>query len=81
MKRQFYLFGVVVLVLLFIAAAAEQTVKVGDDAMTATATVVTSDVPDGALAIGRSKQENRPGLAVKLYEKFKAAKAARQKGV
>ena len=55
-------------------------VKVGDNAMTATATVVTRDVPDGALAISRAKQENRPGLAVRLFEKLKAARAARQKG-
>lgn len=33
MKRQFYLFGVAVLVLLFMAASAEEAVKVGDDAL------------------------------------------------
>lgn len=55
-------------------------VKVGDYAMTATATVITNDVPDEALAIGRAKQVTKPGLAVKLFEKLKAAKAAKQKG-
>lgn len=33
MRKQFYLSGVVVIVLLFVAAGAEQTVKVGDDAL------------------------------------------------
>jgi len=55
-------------------------VSIGDRAMTATGTVVSSDVPDGAMAIGRSRQENKPGFAVKLFEKLRAAKAARQKG-
>lgn len=55
-------------------------VRVGHGAMTATGTVVSKDVPDGALAIGRADQQNKPGLAAKLFEKFKAAKAKRQKG-
>lgn len=54
-------------------------VKIGDDAMTATGTVVTSDIPDGTLAISRTKQQNKPGLARKLFEKLKATKAARRK--
>ena len=55
-------------------------VRVGDDAMTATATTVTNDVPDGALAIARAPQHNKPGFAVRLVAKLKAAKAAREKG-
>ncbi|MCI2393009.1 bifunctional UDP-N-acetylglucosamine diphosphorylase/glucosamine-1-phosphate N-acetyltransferase GlmU [Aliiroseovarius sediminis] len=55
-------------------------VAVGDEAMTATGTVVTKDVPAGALAVGRAKMEVKPGLAIKLFEKLKAAKARRQKG-
>ncbi len=55
-------------------------VRVGHDAMTATGTVVTKDVPDRALAIGRTPMDIKPGLAVKLFEKLKAAKAKRQKG-
>ncbi|MEI4470552.1 bifunctional UDP-N-acetylglucosamine diphosphorylase/glucosamine-1-phosphate N-acetyltransferase GlmU [Frigidibacter sp. MR17.24] len=50
-------------------------VTVGADAMTGSGSVITSDVPDGALAIGRARQETKPGLAVKLFEKLKAAKA------
>ncbi len=36
-------------------------VKVGDDVWTAAGTVVTDDVPDGSLAIGRERQENKEG--------------------
>ncbi|WP_372609908.1 bifunctional UDP-N-acetylglucosamine diphosphorylase/glucosamine-1-phosphate N-acetyltransferase GlmU [Aquicoccus sp.] len=52
-------------------------VRVGDDAMTGTGTVVTRDVPDAALAIGRSEQINKPGLARKLFEMLKSRKAKR----
>ncbi|MCK0138366.1 bifunctional UDP-N-acetylglucosamine diphosphorylase/glucosamine-1-phosphate N-acetyltransferase GlmU [Aliiroseovarius sp. F47248L] len=55
-------------------------VSVGDEAMTATGTVVTKNVPAGAMAVGRAKMEVKPGLAIKLFEKLKAAKARRQKG-
>ncbi|MCK8484807.1 bifunctional UDP-N-acetylglucosamine diphosphorylase/glucosamine-1-phosphate N-acetyltransferase GlmU [Aliiroseovarius sp. S2029] len=55
-------------------------VSVGDEAMTATGTVVTKDVPAGAMAVGRAKMEVKPGLAVKLFSKLKAAKAKRQEG-
>jgi bifunctional UDP-N-acetylglucosamine pyrophosphorylase / glucosamine-1-phosphate N-acetyltransferase len=55
-------------------------VKVGDGAMTATGSVITSDVPPGALAVARARQETKPGHATRLFEKFKAAKAARAKG-
>lgn len=51
-------------------------VRVGDDAMTASGSVITQDVPDGALALGRAKQENKPGLAQKLFAKLRAAKTA-----
>ncbi len=50
-------------------------VKVGDNAMTATGTIVTEDVPAGALAVGRSKQVNKPGLAVRMFEMLKSRKA------
>ncbi len=55
-------------------------VKVGDDAMTASGSVITGDVPDGDLALARSRQVNKPGLARKLFQKLRAAKAARAKG-
>jgi bifunctional UDP-N-acetylglucosamine pyrophosphorylase / glucosamine-1-phosphate N-acetyltransferase len=38
-------------------------VTVGDDAYTAAGSVVTEDVPEGALAVARAKQENREGYA------------------
>lgn len=41
-------------------------VKIGKGAYIATATIVTKDVPAGALAIGRVRQENKLGYAVKL---------------
>jgi len=54
-------------------------VTVGDRAMTASGSVITSNVPEGALAVGRARQENKPGLAVRLFEKLKT-EAARRKG-
>ncbi len=54
-------------------------VSIGDEAMTATGTVVTRDVEDGAMAISRSDLQVKPGLARKLFEKLKARKAKRSK--
>lgn len=54
-------------------------VTVGDQAMTATGTVVTKNIPNGDLAVGRARQENKMGLAVRMFEKLKAAKAKRVK--
>jgi bifunctional UDP-N-acetylglucosamine pyrophosphorylase/glucosamine-1-phosphate N-acetyltransferase len=53
-------------------------VKLGDGAYVATGTTVTHDVPEGALAIGRVKQENKPGYATKLRTKL-VARAERSK--
>ena len=55
-------------------------VRVGDDALTASGSVITRDVPDGALAVARARQEVKPGLARKLFEKLKSAKVRRDKG-
>lgn len=54
-------------------------VKIGDNAMTATATVVTKNVPDDAMAIARTAQETKLGTAKKLFEMLKAKKAKRDK--
>ena len=54
-------------------------VRVGDDAMTATGTVVTRDVPAGDMAVARSKQDNKPGFATRFKEKLRAAKARQSK--
>jgi bifunctional UDP-N-acetylglucosamine pyrophosphorylase / glucosamine-1-phosphate N-acetyltransferase len=55
-------------------------VTVGSDAMTGSGSVITTDVPPGALAIGRARQENKQGLAIRLMERLRAIKASRQKG-
>jgi bifunctional UDP-N-acetylglucosamine pyrophosphorylase/glucosamine-1-phosphate N-acetyltransferase len=55
-------------------------VKVGNEAMTATGTIVTKDVDDGDLAIARAQQTNKPGRARKLMDTLRAKKAAKIKG-
>jgi bifunctional UDP-N-acetylglucosamine pyrophosphorylase/glucosamine-1-phosphate N-acetyltransferase len=50
-------------------------VSVGDDAMTASGSVITEDVEPGALALGRAKQVTKPGRARKLFEILRAKKA------
>lgn len=55
-------------------------VSVGRGAMTATGAVVTRDIPDGAMGIGRAKVEVKEGFATRLFEKLRAAKAANTKG-
>ena len=56
-------------------------VVVGANAMTASGTVITQDVPDDALAIARSKQINKTGLAVKLFDILKKKKNISKKEV
>ena len=53
-------------------------VSVGQEAMTASGSVIVRNVPAGDLAIGRAKQENKTGLAVKLMKKLKAIKTAKK---
>ena len=55
-------------------------VTVGDGALTGSGSVITEDVPPEAVAIGRAKQVNKPGLATKLFEKLKSIKANKAKG-
>ena len=47
-------------------------VRIGAGAYVATGTTVTMDVPDGALAIARTRQENKEGYAEKLKARLKA---------
>jgi bifunctional UDP-N-acetylglucosamine pyrophosphorylase/glucosamine-1-phosphate N-acetyltransferase len=54
-------------------------VKVGADALVAAGSVITADVPDGALALGRARQELKPGLGLKLMDRLRALKAAGKK--
>ena len=54
-------------------------VTVGKGAYVATGTTVTKNVPDDALAIGRTKQENKLGYASRLRATMKAKKDAAKK--
>ncbi|MEM7596721.1 MAG: bifunctional UDP-N-acetylglucosamine diphosphorylase/glucosamine-1-phosphate N-acetyltransferase GlmU [Pseudomonadota bacterium] len=53
-------------------------VTVGDEAMTASGSVITKDVEPGALAIARGEQVNKPGLARKLMDLLKTKKKKRE---
>ncbi|WP_147127702.1 bifunctional UDP-N-acetylglucosamine diphosphorylase/glucosamine-1-phosphate N-acetyltransferase GlmU [Shimia ponticola] len=54
-------------------------VRIGADALTASGSVITEDVPAEALALGRARQVNKPGLAARLKAHLLALKA-KQKG-
>ncbi len=55
-------------------------VAVGDEALIAAGSVVTEDVPAGALAVARAPQMNKPGLAAKLMARLRARKAEKAQG-
>ena len=55
-------------------------VTIGKDAMTASGSVITKDVPDGALALARAEQNNKPGVARKLMDILKKRKQKRDLG-
>lgn len=50
-------------------------VTVGDGAYLATGSVITDDVPADALAIGRARQVNKPGLAARLRARLSSGLA------
>jgi bifunctional UDP-N-acetylglucosamine pyrophosphorylase/glucosamine-1-phosphate N-acetyltransferase len=52
---------------------------IGKGAYVATGTTVTKDVPAEALALSRTKQENKEGYATRLKARFKATKEAAKK--
>ena len=52
-------------------------VTIGKRALVA-GTVVTRDIEDGAMGVGRARMEVKPGFAVKLFEKLRARKAAKK---
>ncbi|MDG1789305.1 MAG: bifunctional UDP-N-acetylglucosamine diphosphorylase/glucosamine-1-phosphate N-acetyltransferase GlmU [Paracoccaceae bacterium] len=56
-------------------------VTVGDAAMTASGSVITKNVEPGALAIARSEQINKPGLAFKLFAMLRRKKVKQQEGI
>ncbi len=51
-------------------------VRIGDDAYVASGSVIVRDVPDGALALARARQEERPGWSAKFRARKGTAKAA-----
>ena len=53
-------------------------VSVGDQAMTASGSVITRDVPAGDLAVARARQDNKSGFALRLFDKLRAQKAKDQ---
>ena len=54
-------------------------VTVGKNAYVATGTTVTQNVPEDALAIARTRQQNKEGYAAKLRTRFEAEKKRRGK--
>ena len=48
-------------------------VKIGAETLIAAGSVITADVADGALAVARGQQTNKPGLARKLMDKLRSA--------
>ncbi len=52
-------------------------VRVGQGAMTGSGSVITEDVPDGALAVARARQVNKPGLAARLMARLRAGRTGR----
>jgi bifunctional UDP-N-acetylglucosamine pyrophosphorylase/glucosamine-1-phosphate N-acetyltransferase len=49
-------------------------VTIGQGAYVATGTTVTEDVPADGLAIGRARQQNKPGYATRLRERLRNPK-------
>ena len=54
-------------------------VTIGAGAMTASGSVITTDVPAEALALARAQQVNKPGLAARLMDRLRAIKATKEK--
>ncbi|MGF9691427.1 bifunctional UDP-N-acetylglucosamine diphosphorylase/glucosamine-1-phosphate N-acetyltransferase GlmU [Rhizobium sp. 0TCS1.26] len=55
-------------------------VSIGDGAYVASGSVITTDVPENALAFGRARQEVKPGRATAIRERALAVKAAKKAG-
>lgn len=53
-------------------------VTIGNNALVASGSVITEDVPADALALGRARQEMKPGRAKVIRERNLAAKAAKK---
>mgnify|MGYP001827453628 CR=1 FL=1 len=55
-------------------------VHIGDQAMTGSGSVITSDVEPEALALARAPQIEKPGMATKILDYLRAKKAKQQRG-
>jgi bifunctional UDP-N-acetylglucosamine pyrophosphorylase/glucosamine-1-phosphate N-acetyltransferase len=55
-------------------------VRVGDDAMTGAGSIITDDVPDGALGIARARQSVIEGFTVKAAARASVAAKAQEEG-
>lgn len=55
-------------------------VTIGDGAIVGSGSVITADVPEDALALGRGRQELKPGRAKVIRDRNAAIKAAKKKG-
>lgn len=53
-------------------------VQVGNGAYVASGSIITDDVPDDALALGRARQVNKDGYALKIRERIKAQKEQKE---
>ena len=49
-------------------------VRVGARAVTGSGSVITEDIPDDAMAIGRARQVTKPGLAARIMQALRAGK-------
>jgi len=54
-------------------------VTIGKGALTATGSVITEDVPEGAAAFGRARQVNKDGLGTRIMARNKALKESRSR--
>jgi bifunctional UDP-N-acetylglucosamine pyrophosphorylase/glucosamine-1-phosphate N-acetyltransferase len=54
-------------------------VVIGDEAMIGSGSVISKSVPDGDLALGRARQENKTGWGKKFMDALRAKKAALKK--
>ncbi len=53
-------------------------VTIGQDAYVSTGSTINKNVPEGALAIARPRQENKEGYASRLRGRMEAQKAAKE---
>lgn len=53
-------------------------VRVGADAVTGSGSVITENIPDGGLAIGRARQVTKPGLGIRLMQALRMKKTEKR---